>query len=652
MTPPVCPFCSSGEVSPYLRRKDGLTVYHCNSCGLGFVSMKELADVYGSLSALYEKEYYLSEGEIGYTDYDSIPLSNFLWQPAFVQLIEDIKGKSVLDIGCATGRFMELLKEKGADEVEGIEVSAYAADLAGGKGFKVHQADIIALDTESRFDIITAFDVIEHVPDLHAFFARVCDLLKPDGVFIFMTPDAGSEDALYQKESWYGFNSSLEHIYYFSVLSLTSAMEKTFGGESVLYQASAADGQGILGFIRKTPSPKDMVLKNLFLSNFSAEFINIDNVIPVCVLLLRLGDSRYFEYLEKYRSRISSMTDNPEVSFLLSSSDNSGTRVEAPDIIRSNNREVTIRPYRDGDECGIVSLFNDVFGRHMTIEEWNWKYKGQGNSKVGSIVIENKDCGIVGHYGGIYLRLVHDGNEEEGVASCDVMIHPGFRSFIRLKKAHNLFSDKLVRDSVTMIYGFPTEETLMIPADKLKLYERIETVQEAVKDTVFHNSPSRFIYRLLPMGFDDSRLDRLWRDVKSEYRLSVIRDRAYLNWRYGRNPLFRYEIWGLQKRWSGKLLAAAVLKRDDSDKLLIMDIICRKKILSGLLTKVENLACSSGKNKLSLWAPSQIRDTLETKGFALFMTGTTLPRSTHPLTLKKDEILEKFFYSAGDTDYL
>jgi len=614
--------------------------------------MKELEDAYGSLPALYEKGYYLSEGKIGYTDYDSIPLSNFLWQPAFVQLIEDIKGKNVLDIGCATGRLMELLKEKGADEVEGIEVSAYAASLAGGKGFKVHQGDIMALDTESGFDIITAFDVIEHVPDLRAFFARACDLLKPDGVFIFMTPDAGSKDALSQKESWYGFNSSLEHIYYFSVISLTSALEKTFGGEPALYQASAADGQGILGFIRKTPSPKDMVLKNLFLSNFPAEFINIGNVIPVCVLLRRLGDSRYPEYLEKYRSLISSMADNSDISFLLSSSDNPGTKVEAPDIIRSNNREVTIRPYRDGDECGIVSLFNNVFGRHMTIEEWNWKYKGQGSSKVGSIVIENKDCGIVGHYGGILLRMVRDGLEIKGASNCDVMIHPKFRGFTRLKKMHNLCIDELVKASVFMIYGFPTEETLMIPADKLKLYERIEPVQEAVKDTVFHNSPERFIYRLLPMGFDDSRIDRLWRDIKSEYRLSVIRDRAYLIWRYGLNPLFRYEIWGLQKRWSRKLLAAAVLKRDDSDKLLIMDIICRKKILPGLLTKVENLACSSGKKKLSLWAPSRIRDTLKTKGFALFMTGTTLPRSTHPLTLKKDEIQEKFFYSAGDTDYL
>ncbi len=313
---------------------------------------------------------------------------------------------------------------------------------------------------------------------------------------------------------------------------------------------------------------------------------------------------------------------------------------------------ITIRTFEDGDEHGVVRLFRDVFGREMTLKEWNWKYRGQGNGIVPSIVMEDDGTGIVGHYGGILLRMVRDGLEIKGASNCDVMIHPKFRSFIRLKKMHNLCIDELVKASVFMIYGFPTEDTLMIPADKLRLYERIEAVQEAVKDVMFGNSPFRFLYELLPLAFDDIRIDRLWDEAKDQFRLAVIRDRKYLSWRYGENPLFSYEIWGLKKRWSGDLLAVAVIKKERSEKLLIMDMVFKKDMLPVLLAKVENMAYSEGKKKLSLWAPRQIRDILWDRGFSFLTTGTTLPRAMHPLTLSKNEVSENFFYTMGDTDYL
>ncbi|TAN37644.1 MAG: GNAT family N-acetyltransferase [Nitrospirae bacterium] len=634
MTETVCPFCGSEDPGPYLRRKDGLTVYHCRSCDLRHVAMKELEALYRSLPALYEKEYYHSGDSIGYSDYEAVSLASFLWQPAFVQLIKDIKGKIVLDIGCATGRLLGLMKEQGAARVEGLEFSAYAADKARAGGFVVHQGDISALPPGARFDIITAFDVIEHIPDLSAFMARVCELLTPEGVFVFLTPDAGSAEALIQKEGWYGYNSSLEHIYYFSVPSLRAVLVKAFGHDPVIYQANTAEGQGILGFIRKEPSPDDATLQGLFLSNFGPEFINAGNVEPVCTLLQRMGDQRYIAYLERYRPLPERGTGTPGPS-------------SAPDA-----GKVVIRRYRDGDEQGIVKLFKEVFGREMPLDEWNWKYKGQGGTKIGSVVIEDPQYGIVGHYGCIYLRMVRDGRAMTGASSCDVMIHPKFRSFIRLKKLHTFFIAELIGEDVPMIFGFPTEETLMIPADKLGMYERIEVVHEAVKDVRLHNGLVRFACRLAPLEFDDERIDRLWKKASGQFGLTTIKDRAYLGWRYRDNRLFSYELWGLQKRWSRELLAIAVIKKEHSERMFIMDTLFLEGRLPELMQKVENYAAVSGKKKLSLWASSQIRETLAGEGFTLALTGTTLPRSTHPLSLKKDEILKKFFYAAGDTDYL
>jgi hypothetical protein len=311
-----------------------------------------------------------------------------------------------------------------------------------------------------------------------------------------------------------------------------------------------------------------------------------------------------------------------------------------------------IRFYREGDEEGIVRLFSGVFARKMTLEEWRWKYTGQGNAKVYSAVIEDAAEGIVGHYGGIPLRMLRKGEQTTGVSTCDVMIHPRFRSFVRLKKLHNFFTDNHVKDSLYMLYGFPTEQTLMIPADKLHLYERIEVVQEGKKDATFHGGPDRFLYKLFPIDYDDLRIDDLWDNINGRFGLVVIRDRSFFRWRYRDNPLFTYELWGLRKRWEQKLLGLAVVKREGDGSMRIMDLLSRDGMLPVLLRKVGNMACSAGVKQLVLWAPGRIRRVLTDEGYALVKTGTTLPRSTHPLSIKKEEILSSFFYSAGDTDYL
>jgi len=314
--------------------------------------------------------------------------------------------------------------------------------------------------------------------------------------------------------------------------------------------------------------------------------------------------------------------------------------------------QITVRSYERGDEYEIIKLFKEVFGREMTIDEWKWKYKGQGDEKVSSTVIVNKDGGIVGHYGGIPLRMIHCGKEVKGIAITDVMISQKFRGFFQLKRVHYFFIEGLMRDSVIMVYGFPTEKTLMLPAEKIGIYERVESVHEAIKNIRFNNNPSRFLYKLFPMNYDDERIDELWDDVKHQFALAIIRDKTYLKWRYGENPLFTYELRGLRKRWSRKLAAFIVLKKEQSEKLYIVDMIFRKNILSNLLSKVENLAYSIGKKKLSLWVPHQFHDRFKEKGFSLVPTGTTLARTTNPLTLQKSEMLATFFYTMGDTDYL
>ena len=652
MTGRRCPVCASDEITPLFGRKDLLTVYSCGRCLLKFIDHDAFRAHYGEPETLYEKEYFEDGGDLGFKEYRDAPVSNFYWQTALIRLAGEIKGRRVLDIGCGTGRLMGLLARAGA-HAEGVEISRYAAGIATSEGLRIVGSDVMGLGDAPAYDIITAFDVIEHFPDPVALLAKVRSLLKDDGVFIFLTPDAGSEKALATGNEWYGYNTSMEHLFYFSREGLASLFEKGFGSQPLLHPVAAPDGEGIIGFVRAKPSPEDDALGALFRSNFSPEHLSERNVIPVCVLLQRLSDPRFLGYAEKYRAHLQAHAGEEEADFLLSfvrKEDHDGQAQGAGR--KQGTKEVTIRPYREGDEHGIVSLFKEVFSREMTMEEWRWKYIGQGN-RACAVILEDAGTGLIaGHYGGIPLRMLHDGRVIKGIAVGDTMIHPGYRSFIRFKKMQQLFMREMVADSAVLFYGFSPDTVIRLAVERLGIYDRVGPVYEAAKEVSFHNAPARFLYKLFPLDPRDRRVDRLWDTVKHEFRLSAIRDSAFLTWRYAESRLFSYEVWGLRKRWSQRLLAVAVVRKDPSDRLLIMDMVSSRDVLEPLLLKVENLASAMGRRRMALWLPHDYHAFLREKGFAVTDTGATIPTFKHPAVLTKEEIYEKFFYTMGDTDYI
>lgn len=313
--------------------------------------------------------------------------------------------------------------------------------------------------------------------------------------------------------------------------------------------------------------------------------------------------------------------------------------------------DVTVRLYQEGDEYGIVKLFKEVFGREMTLDEWRWKYKNHRNNTVYAAVAEDALYGIVGHYGGVPLRMLHNGMEIKGLSICDVMISKGFRGLKTFRAITHKMEDILYDARFSMVYGFPNENTLLRPGEKLGLFERVEDVYSLTKQTMFNNNIKRLLYRIFPLEFEDKRIDILWNEAKRGLPLAVIRDRDYLTWRYKKNPLFSYELWGLRKRWDNNLLGLAVIKRE-SDRMLLMDLVFMDNYLIPLIQKLENLAFTAGARTLSLWLPCRYHTPLQKIGFNVAPAGTTIPRTTHTGFLKKSDIEGNFFYTMGDTDFL
>lgn len=109
-------------------------------------------------------------------------------------------GGRALDVGCGChGRFLRLLASRGY-EVEGLDVSARMIALAKERmpGGTFHHADVCEWEPTARYDFITAWDSIWHVPlDRHeGVLKKLCGALTPGGVFIW---SAGGLDAPEEK---------------------------------------------------------------------------------------------------------------------------------------------------------------------------------------------------------------------------------------------------------------------------------------------------------------------------------------------------------------------------------------------------------------------------------------------------------------------
>ena len=129
------------------------------------------------------------------------------------EVIEALSGlftekTNVLDIGCNTGEFLDFAKSRGC-KTSGIEPSIACRDIIESKGHKYYSS--FADTGGSRFDVITAFDLIEHLYDIHSFMNCCADRLEENGVLVICTGDVSSLSARISKSSWW-YVSAPEHI--------------------------------------------------------------------------------------------------------------------------------------------------------------------------------------------------------------------------------------------------------------------------------------------------------------------------------------------------------------------------------------------------------------------------------------------------------
>lgn len=225
-----CNLCGSETHQPFCP-ENGKGLVQCQNCGLVYVSPRpDAAELY----ALYGESYFKNDdsGTVGYTDYiadeGNIRLTFNRRLDCLHQFVQPGDDRKLLDVGCAAGFFIDEAAKRGW-HVEGLDVSGFAVDYVKENfGHQAYNVSVLETDflTNDSYSLITMWDVIEHVPDPKAQIQRIGELLQSGGYFGLITPDVGSFVARMTGKNWIGYKLSEEHVYYFSVRTLSRMLNE------------------------------------------------------------------------------------------------------------------------------------------------------------------------------------------------------------------------------------------------------------------------------------------------------------------------------------------------------------------------------------------------------------------------------------------
>ncbi len=227
LEPVTCDSCGNTAAQQVIIRPDGMCVVECDACGLAYLNPRPKAD---QIRLLYDRAYFGSSAGnsgIGYESYSDESLlaaheATALNQLDIVGSHIELKGKRVLEIGCATGEFCQALARRGCFVV-GVDLSHDVIELAKARypQLDLRPGSLENAVLDEKFDVIFAWEVIEHVTSPESFVAEISRHLAPGGYTVLSTPNYACARHI-QPSRWAGFQYSFEHLYFFDRRALES----------------------------------------------------------------------------------------------------------------------------------------------------------------------------------------------------------------------------------------------------------------------------------------------------------------------------------------------------------------------------------------------------------------------------------------------
>ena len=214
-----CYICGSSEIEDTgysLRDDETIKVLRCKRCSLVFLSSFEHIN----------KDFY-KDGKMHSGNFDHkrwLEASYDDDRRRFLMLKKIIKGKKLLDFGCGAGGFLMMAKDY-ASKVAGVEKQDALRALFNEKNMDIFDNPD---EIHDKFDVITMFHVLEHLPDPKSVIKELLNKLKDDGKLIIEVPN--EDDALlslYACKKFADFTHWSCHLYSFNRKTLKKLLEDT-----------------------------------------------------------------------------------------------------------------------------------------------------------------------------------------------------------------------------------------------------------------------------------------------------------------------------------------------------------------------------------------------------------------------------------------
>ncbi|MEO5378191.1 MAG: class I SAM-dependent methyltransferase [Magnetococcus sp. DMHC-6] len=229
---PTCLICG-GTFSHFQQKIVMYSLYSCADCGLEFLYPQPQEEV---LANIYGQNYYNSWGME-----KSEKIAQHLKWRTFQMRLDLVaqrlsSGARILDLGCATGYFLDVVKKRGFAPY-GVELSEFGANLCKskfGEGHifcgELHNA-VFSDNLDGKFEAIFMSDFLEHVRNPAAIIEQASQLLSPRGKVVITTPTTEAISKRLFGKSWPQYK--IEHLFYFNRTNLVRLL-KQYGFEPLL----------------------------------------------------------------------------------------------------------------------------------------------------------------------------------------------------------------------------------------------------------------------------------------------------------------------------------------------------------------------------------------------------------------------------------
>ncbi len=193
-------------------------IVRCKQCGLVYENPRWDSSLVNASYSVVEDPMYVDERE------GRVLTFSRNLAPFDALVAQNSQTRRLLDVGCHIGVMVELAQQRGW-EAWGIEPSTWAAEQARARGLHVITGTLTSTEIPSDyFDVVTMWDVIEHLTDPAAEIQNVRRVLKPGGVFAIHTIDIESLFARVMGARWPWLMEM--HLYYFSPRTLSKMLAK------------------------------------------------------------------------------------------------------------------------------------------------------------------------------------------------------------------------------------------------------------------------------------------------------------------------------------------------------------------------------------------------------------------------------------------